>query len=143
MNSSRIVVPDSSVLLKWVLESPDELDRDQALALREAWLSEALLIVVPSLWYFEVGNILGLKQPALAGEFMEILTEYGFEEEKPENIHRYAFDLMKKFRIAFYDAAYHAVAIARSGIMITADDTYYRKASRSGHIRLLRDWKIE
>jgi hypothetical protein len=34
-----IVVPDASVLLKWVLESDNEEDRDAALALKASWLS--------------------------------------------------------------------------------------------------------
>ena len=111
--------------------------------LRHAWLSGALTIVVPSLWYFEVGNVLGMKQPGLAAQFMEILTQYGFEEEPAENVYKKAFDLMKRFRVTFYDAAYHSVAITRSGTMITADDMYYGKTSRAGHIALLRDSKFE
>jgi predicted nucleic acid-binding protein len=143
MSSSRIVVPDSSVLLKWVLESNDEQDRDKAMEIRNAWLSGALTIVVPHLWCFEVGNVLGMKQPALAAPFMEILTQYGFEEEPAGNVYKKAFDLMKRFNVTFYDAAYHSVAITRSGMMITADDVYYRKTSRAGHISLLQDWKFE
>ncbi len=60
------IVPDASVLLKWVLESDDEEDRDRALEIREAWLSGKCTIILPSLWLFEVGNVLGFKQPALA-----------------------------------------------------------------------------
>jgi len=33
-------------------------------------------IVVPSLWLFEVGNIVGTRQPDLAGELMKILIDY-------------------------------------------------------------------
>ena len=36
--------------------------------------------------------------------------------------------------------AYHAVAIKHSGIMITADDVYYRKAARIGHVASLGNW---
>ena len=58
-----IVVPDASVLLKWVLRSDDEEDRNRALDLKAAWLAGACEIVVPTLWAFEVGNVLGMKQP--------------------------------------------------------------------------------
>lgn len=47
---------------------------------------------------------------------------------------------MKTFKVTFYDAAYHAVAIYRSGTMITADDAYYRKTSRAGHVETLGKW---
>ena len=51
-----------------------------------------------------------------------------------------AFALMKKYRVTFYDAAYHAVAIIRNGTLITADDAYYRKTSKVGHVQTLGTW---
>ena len=140
MTATPVVVPDSSVLLKWVLESEDEQDRDHALDLRESWLSGRCSIVVPSLWFFEVGNILGMKQPSLASALMQILTGYRFEEESPETIYKKTFELMKTFKVTFYDAVYHAVALNRSGTMITADDAYYRKTLRAGHVEVLGKW---
>ena len=140
MKRDPILVPDTSVLLKWAIESKDETDRDRALELRDAWLSGRCAIVLPSLWFFEAGNILGMKQPALAPQLMRILTGYHFEEEPPATIFEKAFELMKKFKVTFYDAAFHAVAINRSGTMVTADDVYFRKASRAGHIGLLSNW---
>src|SRR5215831_15218332 len=134
------LVPDASVLLKWVMDSEDEEDRDRALEIREAWLSGRCEIALPSLWFFEVGNILGMKQPKLAASLMQLLIDYGFEEETPEAIGAKAFELMRSFKVTFYDAAYHAVAIKRTGTMITADDQYLQKASRAGHVSRLRDW---
>jgi len=141
MKANAVVVPDTSVLLKWVLESQDEEDRDRAMELREAWLAGSCEIVLPSLWFFEVGNILGMKQPALATQLLQVLVGYQFEEESQSNIFPKAFELMKKFRVTFYDAAYHAVAIQRSGVMLTADDGYFRKTSRAGHVELLANWR--
>jgi predicted nucleic acid-binding protein len=140
MTTHPILVPDASVLLKWVLESDDEQDRDRALEIREAWLSGRCAIMLPSLWFFEVGNILGMKQPGLAAQLMQRLTGYRFEQESPEAIYEKAFELMKTFKVTFYDAAYHAVAIKRSGMMITADDAYYQKTSRVGHVAVLGNW---
>src|SRR5215831_4976606 len=136
------LVPDASVLLKWVMDSEDEEDRDRALEIREAWLSGSCDIVLPSLWFFEVGNILGIKQQTLAASLMHVLLSYGFEEESAEAIFAKSFELMKTFKVTFYDAAYHAVAIERGGLMITADDEYVRKAARAGHVSGLRDWSV-
>ena len=138
-----VLVPDASVLLKWVLESDDERDRDRALEIRDDWLSGRCTIVLPSLWFFEVGHILGLKQPKMAVPLMRILIRYSFEEETPEEICEKIFELMRTFKITFYDAAYHAVAIKRSGIMITADDAYCQKASGAGHVARLRNWSSQ
>ena len=46
---------------------------------------------------------------------------------------------MRACEATFYDAAYHAVAVARGGTMVTADGRYVAKAGRAGHVRLLRD----
>jgi len=135
-----VIVPDTSVLLKWVLQSEDEEDRDRALELREAWLADKCAIVLPSLWFFEVGNVLGMKQPNLAEPLMKILIGYAFEEEPAANIYAKAFELMKSFKVTFYDAAYHATAIRHAGTMITADNTYYRKTSRLGRVEFLSNW---
>jgi predicted nucleic acid-binding protein len=140
MTKQVVVVPDTSVLLKWVLESEDEKDRDRALSLRESWLSGECTIVLPSLWFFETANILGMKQPSLAPELMRTLAGYNFPEERPGAISGKAFELMKRFNVTFYDAAYHAVAIRHTGTFVTADDTYVRKTLRAGHVQLLSNW---
>ena len=142
MRANPILVPDASVLLKWVMDSEDEEDRDRALEIREAWLSGSCDIVLPSLWFFEVGNILGIKQQRFAASLMQLLLSYDFEEESAEAIFAKSFELMKTFKVTFYDAAYHAVAIRRAGIMITADDQYVRKTARAGHVSGLRNWSV-
>lgn len=141
MTGHSVLVPDASVLLKWVLESDDEQDRNRALQLRETWLAGNHSIVLPSLWLFEVGNILGLKQANLAVPLMRILIGYRFTEEPPEAFYEQALELMKTFKVTFYDAAYHAVAIRRLGTMITADDAYFKKTYRAGHVAVLSDWR--
>ncbi len=45
-----LVVPDASVILKWVLPSDDEPDADKALVLRDAILEEDVRALVPALW---------------------------------------------------------------------------------------------
>jgi predicted nucleic acid-binding protein len=135
-----VVVPDASVLLKWVLASEDEENRDRALELRERWLSGECAVVVPSLWLFEVGNIVGTKQPDLAGELMQILIDYRFEEEPASDFCLKALELMRKFNVTFYDASYHAVALTRGGVFVTADANYCRKTAAVGHSMKLADW---
>jgi predicted nucleic acid-binding protein len=136
-----VVVPDASVVLKWVDRIPGEKDRERADALLDAWLDGRLEIVLPSLWAYEVGNVLGRYDPSRAGEFMEELLAYRFEEAHPTpDLCRAAFGLMNDHRVTFYDAFYHAVAVHHGGTFITADDAYYRKAHEKGKIALLRVW---
>jgi predicted nucleic acid-binding protein len=138
---ARIVVPDASVVLKWVDRIPGEKDRKHADALLDAWLNGRLEIVVPRLWAFEVANVLGREDPSRAGPTMEELLGYRFEEEDttPE-LCRTAFGLMKEFGVTFYDAVYHAVALLRKGVFVTADEAYFRRTAARGGVVPLREF---
>jgi len=135
-----VVVPDASVLLKWVLESEDEQSRDRALELREVWLAGKCSLVAPSLWAFEVGNVVGMRQPDLARDLIQILIDYRIEEEPISTFCAAALDLMRRFKVTFYNASYHAVALSRGGQLVTADTGYCRKASAAGHVIDLAGW---
>ena len=136
-----LLVPDASVLLKWVLRSDDEDDRDRALALKAAWLAGACQILVPTLWAFEVGNVLGLKHAARADQLLGAMIDLRMPEESPAAYTTEIFRLMRDHHVTCYDAAYHALALVRGGTMLTADRRYARKAERAGHLRLLDDWQ--
>jgi predicted nucleic acid-binding protein len=139
--SAAVLVPDASVLLKWILRSDDEPDRDRALELKTAWLEDACELVVPSLWVFEVGNILGLKHPSTAASLLQAMLDLGLREEAPHGYAAAIVSLMREHRVTFYDAAYHALAIRHRGTMLTADRAYAKKAARAGHVTLLNDWR--
>ena len=141
MTSSAVLVPDASVLLKWILRSDDEPDRDRALALKSAWLDDACDLVVPTLWVFEVGNVLGLKEPTMAASLLQAMLDLGIREEAPRGYSAAIVGLMRDHRVTFYDAAYHALAIRHRGTMLTADRAYVKKAGRAGHVTLLNDWR--
>jgi predicted nucleic acid-binding protein len=139
--ASTVLVPDASVLLKWILRSDDEPDRDRALALKTAWLDDACELVVPSLWVFEVGNVLGLKHPATAAALLQAVLDLGIREEAPHGYSAAIVGLMREHKVTFYDAAYHALAIRYRGTMLTADRAYLKRAARAGHVTLLNEWR--
>jgi len=133
-----LIVPDASVILKWVLGGDDEPDQRAAEHIRARWLSEIDQIILPTLWRYEVANVLGANTPKHAASLMSLLLDYEFEEADigPETC-RLALDMMASAKASFYDAAYHAVAIASGAVFITADAQYFKKASARGHIKLL------
>ena len=139
--SAAVLVPDASVLLKWILRSDDEADRDRALELKTAWVADACELVVPSLWVFEVGNVLGTKHPATAASLLQAMIDLGIREEAPHGYGGAIVGLMRDYKVTFYDAAYHALAIRRRGTMLTADRAYVKRAARAGHVKLLNDWR--
>ncbi|MBI3401503.1 MAG: type II toxin-antitoxin system VapC family toxin [Acidobacteria bacterium] len=138
---ATVLVPDASVLLKWILRSDDEPDRDRASDLKTAWLDDACELIVPSLWVFEVGNILGLKHPATAAPLLQAMLDLGLREEAPHGYAGAILSLMREHKVTFYDAAYHALAIRHRGTMLTADRAYVKKAARAGHVTLLNEWR--
>ena len=114
-----IIVPDASVILKWVLEKESEPDYSRAIELQEAFLAEQIEIRLPTLWRYEVGNVLGLKKPAMAGELMSALLAYDFEEVPLGTDYSLAvLDHMEKVKgVTFYDSAYHVLALRTKGPM--------------------------
>jgi predicted nucleic acid-binding protein len=138
-----IVVPDASVILKWVLQPEGEPDTGSARRVLEAFLEETIEIRVPSLWRYEVGNILAVKRPGTACEAMEALLCYRFEEEQLHSAYcletlRFAAEAKG---ISFFDAAYHVLAIRTDGLFLTADRKYVGRAWRHGKIMHVADWK--
>ncbi len=138
-----IIVPDASVILKWVLQREDEADFLNAFRILDEYLAEAIEIRLPSLWRYEVGKILAWKQPRRAGEAMDALLAYEFEEEP---LHRdYCLDALRLMLetggISFYDASYHTLALRRGGMYVTADRKYLARAGKKGHAVLLSQWR--
>jgi len=138
--SGPLFVPDASVLLKWALRSPDEESAESALALKSAWLQGRVEIAVPSLWAFEVGNVLGLKQPSIAPLLLQALLDLALPEAGPQEYAPVMFKLMRQHEVTFYDAAYHGLAIWRGGTMLTADRRYVTRARSSGSAALIGEW---
>ena len=136
-----LVVPDASVILKWALASEDEEDRDRALALREAWVAGECRVLVPSLWTYEVANVLGRREPRLAPALLNALAGLKLDEIPASDVVETAFGLMRTAHVTFYDAAYHAVAIDHGGTLVTADASHLRKVGRAGRAVLLRAWR--
>ena len=137
-----IVTPDASVLLKWVLPGDREQDTDAALALRDEAAAGTLDLVVPQLWIYEVGNTLARRFPDVVGELLASLVDFGLTEAKLDSRWRTrAVSLSLTYGVAFYDAAYHAVALGLGGVFVTADERYVRRASEVGGISSLRLWR--
>jgi len=137
----RIVVPDASVVLKWVLPPADEPDAAKALALRSAIAEESVRAVLPSLWLYEVGNTVARRFPAQAERWIGALMRFQLEEEHPSpSWLRSVLHLTDEYGVAFYDAAYHAVAMVHRGVLVTADRRYFDRAEGAGAVTLLSDW---
>lgn len=118
-----VVVPDTSVIMKWVLQPEDEPDVLRPLRLLRDYRARRLEIRVPNLWKRQAGNIPGLQYPELAAETMEALLAVGIAEEFLDRDYCLAvLQFMREIRgVTFYDASSHLLAVRLRGTCITAD----------------------
>lgn len=135
-------VIDASVILKWVLPPEYEPYYDQGQAIADALFNRSLSVIVPYLWYFEVGNILIRKYPQHAAQDLADLRKQlvMFEQAITPDWQNWILDLTARYRVTFYDASYHALAIVREGVFITADEKYLNAVAGEPHIMHLKDW---
>ena len=140
--SAGVVVPDASVLLKWILPGDDEQDTGAALSLRAAAISGAISLVAPQLWMYEVGNTLARRFPEPAGRLLSFLADFQIAEARLDSRWRErTLSIARAHGVTFYDASYHAVALIHGGVFVTADERYFRRAEGDGGLALLRDWE--
>jgi len=114
-------VLDASVVLKW-FRSDGERHVDPARALRATFETGQLAVLAPPLLRLEIVNVAGRRWQWGEGALVELavaLDELGFEFEEPE-LPRVASWTARG--LTAYDAAYVALAEARSTPLITDDD---------------------
>ena len=89
-----------------------------------------------------MGNTLAPRFPAQAGELLASLVDFGMTEWRLDPGWRaQAVGLAVTYGVSFHDAAYHATALAGSGVCVTADERYVRRASEAGSVAVLREWR--
>jgi predicted nucleic acid-binding protein len=136
-----LVVPDASVVLKWVLPSDDEADAEKALLLRTAILEGTVKAILPGLWLYEAGNTIARRFPQHAAAWLSALAKFGLEESPPSPPWlAKTLELTGRHQVSFYDATYHALALIHNGQFVTADARYIARVSESGGIVALGEW---
>lgn len=139
---AEIVVPDTSVVLKWYLQDQEQ-HRERALALRGAYLVGGLRLVVPDLLPYEVANVLRYKphwDAARVGQAMTSLFALRLDVVPVSAlILARAVDLAYDHDVAVYDAAFAALAKEVGGEFITADEKLVHKLARLPHVHSLGD----
>lgn len=132
---------DASVCLKWFLPELGEQDVDVALDLQSQMRRGEIALVQPTVWYGEIASVLARKAPLLAQQLTTRLMNIEATIESDEACMLLAVDLSVQLHHHLFDTIYHAVALEHGIDLVTADEHYYRKARKFGHIVLLRDWR--
>ncbi len=137
-----ILVVDASVTLKWFLsEAPDEQDVPMALKLIEGISSGEHHILQPPHWIAEVLGVLVRQAPDSVEGAIARMRSLEPETVADDSLHLSAARLATKLGQHMFDVMYHALALERGAMLVTADERYYRAASAEGSIQLLRDFK--
>jgi predicted nucleic acid-binding protein len=132
-------VLDSSVTLAWFFEDERSAATDQLLE-----QLDTATATVPSLWYFEVANVLSVSQrrrrttAARIAEFMAQLERLAIapDQQNPARLFRQVFDLAGRERLSGYDAAYLELAMRLGTPLATKDVELAEAAERLGVVVL-------
>jgi predicted nucleic acid-binding protein len=134
------VVLDASVILKWIFsDSQSEPHVDQALALLEAFREGRISLLQPSHWLVEVSAVVTRLRPEIADFAIRLLDGMGLPVDEDVEVYRRASLLSRQLNHHVFDTLYHALAFERQAILISADDTYVRKAAHLGRLVSLAD----
>jgi predicted nucleic acid-binding protein len=130
------IVPDASIILKWVLPLENEPYSKQAHAISQAFYDNEIDLIVPSLWVYEVGNVLTIKYPEVARVLLAHLLNLNIPVVHPSPKHiELATRLVARNAVTFYDASYLALAVAVGALCVTADEKFLRKVADDGFCR--------
>lgn len=135
-----ITVLDSSVIAKWYFE---EVHQKEALGLLNLLRHNKIIIYVPPLLLFELGNIFlnqKVTEKKFFSESVSTLLRLNINIiELTEELLNLIFKIALNHKITFYDATYVALAQNLKCDFITADKKLYQKTKPLKFIRLLGD----
>ena len=136
-----ILVIDASVAVKWALREADaEEQTDEAVAVLAAIDSGQAEVLQPAHWLIEVAAVLVRLWPEAADKAIHRLDLMNLPIAADAAVMRTAIRLARELDHHLLDTLYHAVALERGGVLVTADGRYARKAYPLGGVIELRHW---
>lgn len=121
-------VLDASVAAKWFLTGSEETLVEEAAAILSGWVSDRLQLIVPDLFWAEMGSILwkaarlGRIPKISAREALAALAQQKLRTFPTLPLLESAYAIAESFQRSMYDSVYVALAIASDYVMITADE---------------------
>lgn len=134
-----MIVLDSCVVLKWVFDDEDAHER--AIKYQQKHISGEETIIVPSLFFYEITNVLATKTRLNSSDVAEsFLMFWNFDFEVIDfRLEEFlsVIDLSMHYKVSVYDASYIELARKLNCNFITADRELYEKASEMKEVKLL------
>lgn len=124
------IILDASVIIKWFTR---EQDSDKAIVYLKSFYDNEIAILVPSLLFYELGNIL-LNKKSSKNRVTEIKKKLqGLQlEVKDMGIEWFQkiYENSLDYSISFYDASYITLMQNKNCKFITADKKLYEKVKK-------------
>ena len=138
------LVVDASVALKWFFrDRADETDVPEALDILRGYVDGRHCLVQPAHFQAEVCGVLARQHGASVREDLRDLLELRIPTRDDELVMWRAMQLSAQLDHHLFDTLYHALALETDGaVLVTADETYFRKAAALGRLMPLSAWTV-
>jgi predicted nucleic acid-binding protein len=138
-------VLDTSVALKWFLLR-EEADRDRALALQRAFLDGRVMLRAPELLVIELANVLVTGRKFTASQVRSAIVALRnlalqLHPLEWQTLSR-AVEVASEKRAAVYDCLFLALAETCDCLLVTADESFLRKARNQPRVFRLSQWPL-
>lgn len=131
-------VLDTSVVAKWYKE---ESGSEEALQLKDGYVSGDFDIIVPDLILYELANCIRFSSGSDEKDISDVVgnfTDLGIDIVVPTlYLLDSASNFSYKYNVTVYDAVYLALAKATGSEFITADKKFYERVKEEKGVRLL------
>lgn len=137
------IVVDASVGVKWTLAGGGEQLVDEAFAVLDRYERGEIRIVVPDLFWVEVGNVLwkavraGRISKALGQEALATMMERNLPTVPSATLLEKAFEIATGYGRTVYDSVYVALARDSHAQLITADERLANALAAHFPVKLL------
>ncbi len=132
------IILDASVVIKWFTQ---EVGSEKALKYLYLIKESKRYLILPQLFFYEIGNILISKQASMKDAIYVItqLNNLPIEQEPTgHSSFRKVFQNAQELKITFYDASYITLMQQEDCEFVTADKNLYEKVRKKlSNIKLL------
>ncbi len=130
-----IVIVDASVLLTAIIGDKRKAERQLRTILDDKTRSVSILPFTPI--EFANGVRFSIRDVSIAKQALKRFSALTLPVVPivSQDVHA-IMELSYRLYTTVYDTSYHYVALIHEGLFITCDRSYYKKASRLGHIEL-------
>ncbi len=134
---------DASVALEWFFaDQPGEADVVQARSLLPAIASGHIELVQPPHWIVEIIAVVARRTPTLIAETVSTISGLTAHVVANDATYLRSAELAARLKQHVFDTLYHAVALERGAVLVTADERYFAAARGEGSIETLSNFRL-